>query len=73
MKRYLLLGWKAETRKGKFDRIHGPTDLQYVPGQVVPLVRGDAQEIIRAAAAAQCAVLLMDLMEIPTAGKPPVR
>lgn len=66
--RYLLLGWRdgrvglhyVELRKA------GILDRAILPGRIFPIVKGDAIAVIKAAAAANCPVLLIDSADVPT-------
>ncbi len=60
--RYLLLGWYDEVKKT-------PTRVAFTKStaRVVALVKGDAKTIIKAAVAANCPVLLIDSVDVPSA------
>ncbi len=62
--RYLLLGWKAR----KYAELYRRTlDPQKIDGEIVALVRGTGEQVIAAASAAPCGILLVDLYSVPTA------
>ena len=66
--RYLLLGW-ADAR-GNAHYIEwqkaGILNRNVLPGRIFPIVKGDANTIIKAAVAANCPVLLIDSADVPS-------
>lgn len=63
--RYLLLGWKPRTSKQYAKTsLRQKVDRMRPNISVVPLVKGDARAVIKAACAAQCGVTLVDLADV---------
>ena len=65
--RYLLLGW-ADARRGHYIewRKAGILNRDVLPGRIFPIIKGDANTIIKAAVAANCPVLLIDSADVPS-------
>lgn len=61
--RYLLLGYK-HPRWAKLQKFREAPER--ISGEVIALFHGTAEEVIIAAAAAPCGVLLVDLDAVPT-------
>ena len=65
--RYLLLGWRDGRNKLHYVELRkaGILDTNVLPGRIFPIIKGDANTIIKAAVAANCPVLLIDSADVP--------